>query len=81
VIHAQDGLRLVVQAGMSNDLWLWLMDQGWCVETYRPDRRAYKDIAPSYVTCLIDSHPSQREKLMDEAIVNAQSRDALARTK
>jgi hypothetical protein len=79
VIHVQKGLRLVVQAGMSDDLWKWLMDHGWRVSSFRPERRSYGDIPASYVTRLIDADPAQRKKLMVEATMNAQSRDALVR--
>jgi hypothetical protein len=79
VIHVEKGLRLVVQAGMSDDLWKWLMDHGWRVSSHRPERRNYSDIPASYVTRLIDADPAQRKKLMVEASLNAQPRDALMR--
>lgn len=79
VVHVQKRLRLVVQAGMSDDLWKWLMDHGWRVSSHRPERRSYGDIPPSYVTRLIDADPGQRKKLMVEATENAQSRDELVR--
>ena len=77
VVHVQSQLRLVVQAGMTDDLWHWLMDQGWRVEPYRPDRRAYRDIPASYVTQLIDADPSDWRPLMDEAIQCAQTKPVL----
>jgi hypothetical protein len=64
---------------MSDELWQWLMDQGWRVEVYRPDRREYRDIPGSYVTQLIDADPAQRAQLMAEAIANAQPKAALVR--
>lgn len=78
-IHVEQGLRLTVQAGTSDELWQWLMDKGWRAEQYRPDRRAYRDIPASYVTELIDADPAQREQLMAEAIANAQAKAALMR--
>jgi hypothetical protein len=72
IVHLEQGLRLTVQAGTSDELWHWLMDQGWRVERHRPDRRAYRDIPASYVNQLIDADPAQRERLMAEAIANAQ---------
>jgi hypothetical protein len=74
VVHVGSGVRLMVQAGMSDELWIWLMDHGWRVVTYRPERRRYRDIPASYVTQLIDSHASMRNRLMAEAIQNAESR-------
>jgi hypothetical protein len=78
-IHVEQGLRLTVQAGTSDELWQWLMDQGWRVERYRPDRREYRDIPASYLTELIDADSAHREQLMAEAIANAQPRAALMR--
>lgn len=79
VVNVQEGLRFVAQAGMSDELWLWLLEQGWRVESYRPDRRAYRDIPASAVTALIDADPARRQRLMAEAVLRAQSRSALAR--
>jgi len=80
VVHVQGALRLLTQAGMSDDLWVWLMNQGWRVEHYRPDRRAYRHIPASYVTRLIDADPSQWERLMIAAIQYAEYRPAGGRT-
>jgi len=74
VVHVEKGIRLSVQAGMSDDLWKWLMDRGWRVEPYRPDRREYRDIPASYVTRLIDADPTGWRPLMNEAILNTQQR-------
>jgi hypothetical protein len=79
VVHVEKGLRFVAQAGMSDELWLWLMKQGWRVESYRPDRRDYYDLPASYVTRLVDADPAERKKLLLEAIQNAQPTAALAR--
>jgi hypothetical protein len=80
-IHVKDGVRLMVQAGMSDEVWQWLMDHGWRVETHRPDRRQYLDIPPSFVTRLIDSDPAQRRALMIEAKRNAQPKSSLVSKK
>ena len=78
VVQAQQGLRFVVQAGMSDDLWKWLMDQGWRVESYRPDRRRYLDIPASWVIALIDAEPAFRDQVLGQATQSAQPRAALA---
>ena len=78
VVHAQERLRLVVQAGMSDDLWKWLMDRGWRIETFRPDRRRYLDIPASWVIALIDAEPAFREQVLSQATLSAQPRAALA---
>jgi len=79
VVNAQENLRIIVQAGMSDELWKWLMDHGWRVESYRPDRRQYRDIPASWVTALIDAEPVFREKVMANAVQSAQARTALVR--
>jgi hypothetical protein len=76
VINVPQGVRLVVQAGMTDELWQWLLDHGWRVDTHRPDRRQYRDIPASLVTRLIDSDPERRAWLMADAISAAQSRPA-----
>jgi hypothetical protein len=78
VVHAGHGMRMTVQAGMSDELWIWLMDQGWRVVTHRPDRRRYRDIPASWVTRLVDAHPATRKKLMAGAIEQAEGRGAVA---
>jgi hypothetical protein len=80
-VHVRQELRLMIQAGMSDELWQWLIDQGCRVETHRPDRRTYRDIPASYVTRLIDAHPAHREQLMAEATANAQSKRTLLRSR
>jgi hypothetical protein len=81
VVHVEKRLRLVIQAGMSDELWLWLMDRGWRVEPHRPERRDYGDIPASYVTRLIDADPDERRKLLHDAVLNAQPRGALMRSR
>jgi hypothetical protein len=79
VVNIEKRLRLVVQAGMSDELWHWLMDRGWRVESHRPDRREYSDIPVSYVTRLIDADPGERRKILHDAVLNAQPKAALIR--
>jgi len=74
IVQVESGVRLTVQAGLGDDLWMWLLDRGWRVVTYRPDRRRYRDIRWSLVTRLFDCDPASREGLMFEAIWDAESR-------
>jgi hypothetical protein len=78
IVHVEAGLRMVVQAGMSDELWLWLLDRGWRVVALRPDRRRYRDIPRPWVTLLIDSDPASREKLLADAIESVGSRHSTA---
>ena len=68
---------MTVQAGLSDELWIWLLDGGWRVMTYRPDRRHYRDIPLSRVTRLFDCDPTSRVIRLDEAIANAEFRPTL----
>jgi hypothetical protein len=79
VVHVEEGLRLVMQAGLSDDLWQWLMDKGWRVPAYHPDRRTYRDIPVSCVTRLIDADSSHRDQVLFEAIMSAQPKRAPVR--
>ena len=79
VVHVEEGLRLVMPAGVSDELWQWLMDKGWRVPTRHPDRRAYRDIPVSCVTRLIDADPAHREHVLFEAIMSAQPKRAPVR--
>ncbi|HEX4596393.1 MAG TPA: hypothetical protein VH278_01285 [Burkholderiaceae bacterium] len=74
VVHVEEGLRLVMQAGLSDEQWLWLMDRGWRVPPYHPDRRAYRDIPASFITRLIDADYGHREHILFEAIMSAQEK-------
>jgi hypothetical protein len=79
VVHVEEGLRLVMQAGLSDELWQWLMDRGWRVTPHHPDRRAYRDIPVSCVTRLIDADPAQREQVLFEAVMSAHPKHAPVR--
>src|SRR4029077_9954437 len=74
IVQVESGVRLTVQAGLGDDLWMWLLDRGCRVVTHRPDRRRYRDIRWSLVTRLFDCDPASRERLMFEAIWDAESR-------
>jgi hypothetical protein len=74
-----DGVRMTVQAGMSDGLWRWLVRQGWREITFKPDRRHYRDIPTAYATRLIDSNPEERERVLAAAIANATHRRAKGR--
>jgi hypothetical protein len=63
--------RMIVQAGMSDSLWTWLVQQGWREVTYRPDRRRYLDIPHAFVTELIDAGPDDRPQILEAAKAEA----------
>jgi hypothetical protein len=73
-------IRMTVRSGMSDQLWRWLLDQGWREVPVRPDRRHYKDIPTAYVTRLIDSEANEeRARVMAAAIANAHYRPSMTR--
>lgn len=74
----KDNVRMIVQAGMSDDLWLWLLDQGWREVLYKPDRRRYRDVSPSSITALFDAPAEEREKMLAKAVARATTRPTLA---
>jgi hypothetical protein len=39
IVQVESDVRLTVQAGLSDELWIWLLDRGWRVVTHRSDRR------------------------------------------
>ena len=65
-------------AGMSDDLWLWLMERGWREVIFKPDRRRYRDVSPSGITALFDAPPEEREKVLSKAVARATTRPTLA---
>jgi hypothetical protein len=76
----RDGVRMLVPAGMSEDLWHWLQDEGWREITFRPDRRSYLDIPSSRVQQLANCASSRRAEVLHEAIDEAHLRgSALSR--
>lgn len=73
-------IRMTVRSGMSDQLWRWLLDQGWREVAVRIDRRRYKDIPTAYVTRLIDAVANEeRARVLEVAIANAQYRPSMTR--
>jgi hypothetical protein len=73
-------LRMRVQAGMSDPLWIWLLSKGWREVLVRHDRRRYRDIPHAYVTRLIDVIGNQeRQRVLEAGIANASYRPVYGR--
>lgn len=76
--HVVSGdLRMTVQAGMSDELWHWLLEQGWREPAYRPDRRRYREVPSTWVTRLIDAPAESRARILEAAVENAAFRAGL----
>jgi hypothetical protein len=73
----REDVRMTIQAGMSDQLWSWLQDQGWRESTFQPDRRRYRDIPSAWVTRLIDAPPDRCARVLDAATEHAVVRPSL----
>ena len=67
-------VRMIVPAGMGEELWHWLMDQGWREVTHRPDHRVYRQVPVSCAERLVDATEEARARLLEEAIDHAELR-------
>jgi len=74
-------VRMTIQAGLSDELWRWLLDQGWRELIYRPDRRRYREVPSTWVTRLIDALPQSRAPVLAAAVAKASQRPNLGGSK
>lgn len=70
------GLRMTVQAGLSDDLWRWLVKLGWRELLPRENRLHFKPLPTSLVTRLFDCEEDDRERILLAAIRVAASGSA-----
>ena len=62
------GMRMSVQAGLSDDLWHWLVSLGWRELAPGENRLQLKPLATTLVTKLFDAQPIERERVLMNAI-------------
>ena len=62
------GMRMSVQAGLSDDLWHWLVSQGWRELAPGANRLQLKPLPTTLVTKLFDSQPQEYERVLMNAI-------------
>jgi hypothetical protein len=74
---AREDLRITTLAGMSDELWRWLLDQGWREIRFQNDRRRYRDIPAVWVTRLIDATPDMYPRILNAAVARAAQRPSL----
>lgn len=67
-------VRMVVQPGLSDELWDWLTELGFREVTFSPDRRRYRDLPRSLVTRLYDASREEWRALLKVAIQEATKR-------
>jgi hypothetical protein len=65
------GLRMSVQAGMSEEMWQWLAALGWRELRPGENRLHYKALSTSLVNRLYDVAPDDRQKVLLLAIREA----------
>ncbi len=62
------GMRMTVQAGLSDDLWHWLVSLGWRELQPGENRLQLKPLPTTLVTRLFDAQPEERERALMNAI-------------
>jgi hypothetical protein len=67
------GLRLTVQAGLSDDLWRWLVKLGWRELRPRESRLDFKPLPTLLTTRLFDCAAEERERVLLAAMRQAVS--------
>jgi hypothetical protein len=74
----RDDVRITVQAGLTDATWQWLVLHGWREDTFRNNRRRYREVPPSLVAQLFDAaDPDQCEQLVRQAVAEAKFRPAV----
>jgi hypothetical protein len=58
------GLRMTVQAGMTDDLWRWLVKLGWRELRLGENRLHFKPLPTALVTRLFDAAPEERDRVL-----------------
>jgi hypothetical protein len=62
------GMRMSVQAGLSDDLWHWLVSLGWRELAPGENRLQLKPLPTTLVTKLFDAQPTEWERVLMNAI-------------
>ena len=71
---AMEDFRIVVQAGLSDELWIFLVQAGFREVVHRPDQRRYRDLPPSMVTELYHAPAEEWQALLMAALKEAAKR-------
>jgi hypothetical protein len=75
----KDDVRITVQAGLTDATWHWLVVHGWREDTFRNDRRRYREVPPSLVAQLFDAaDPDERAQLVALAVAEARFRPSVS---
>jgi hypothetical protein len=71
-------VRMTVQAGITDELWMWLQDFGWRQLSDQSIRSRLREVPASLVTRLIDCAPEDRLRLMTLAVSRATAKPTLS---
>jgi hypothetical protein len=74
----RDDVRMTVAAGMTDELWLWLLDHNWREAAFRPDRRRYREVPSGVVRRLVDADYNDRLRIIMEAVDGAAWKPTIA---
>jgi len=78
----KDDVRMTVQAGLADATWHWLVLHGWREDTFRRNRRRYRDVPPSLVAEIFDAaDPDECAKLVQQAAAEARFRPPVTLTR
>jgi hypothetical protein len=74
----REDVRITVQAGLRDATWAWLIQHGWREETFRNNRRRYREVPPSLVAQIFDAaDPDSCAQLIAHAVNEAKYRPAV----
>ncbi len=71
---ALEDFPIVVQAGLSDELWVFLTQAGFRELVHRPDRRRYRDLPPSIIVELYHAPSEEWQALLMAAMKEAAKR-------
>jgi hypothetical protein len=75
----RDDVRMTVQAGLTEARWHWLVQHGWREDTFRDNRRRYREVPPSMVAEIFDAaDPEECAHLLAQAIAQAKARPTVS---
>ena len=75
----KDDVRITVQAGLTDATWHWLVEHGWREDSFRNDRRRYREVPPSLVAELFDAGDADEcAQLVRQAIAEARFRPVVS---
>ena len=78
----KDDVRITVQAGLNDATWGWLIQHGWRQETFRNNRRRYREVRPSLVARIFDAADAEAcAQLIQRAMAEAKLRPPVTLTR